>query len=440
MGQFENRKESIDIRVLFGSLRKTEEFCGTLNNPHQTHPMDPTFHSSGETSTHATPGSSSFQTSTDQTTQAPYTAGNHTEFLFQTLIQLQQQNQILFQQGQQALQDHQTMVQRIDNTLDGNRHAIRDLGDSFNNVSLALREPKATRTQGPKVKDPSTYDGDRSGDKLDTHIRELRDWFQFYRTRNVWSDETEAVQLAQTFLSNSIRQLFEATAADETRTMDSYLKWLNNCFRDSNEQTKYRNHWAQMVQGQQSIMDFVADLVKLGAKIIPAKTSQEIKEALRIGMDSRIYAKMVEHPEWDDLPLGDYVQRADRAEETLRLAREHRGESTFREPPASRFYSILKPRNGRDGPAPFRKRPEKGTDAWKTWCRTARACFECGKKGHPAERCYQRGNNRSPRGRSPTPMGRRSTGRERSNSFQARNSSRSRSDQREKAVAFETGN
>jgi hypothetical protein len=38
-------------------------------------------------------------------------------------------------------------------------------------------------TNGPKVKEPRTYDGDRSNGKLDDHIRDVTNWVSFYDAR-----------------------------------------------------------------------------------------------------------------------------------------------------------------------------------------------------------------------------------------------------------------
>ncbi|KAK5074491.1 hypothetical protein LTR24_010169 [Lithohypha guttulata] len=104
------------------------------------------------------PGPSGFQVGSNGLT--PDLLGH----LLQTLIQLQQQNQHLFQQGQVTMEGHRVTSTRIEDAINFNSHTVHQLGDSFSNVSLALREPRATRTQGPKIKDPSIYNGDRSGD------------------------------------------------------------------------------------------------------------------------------------------------------------------------------------------------------------------------------------------------------------------------------------
>ena len=106
--------------------------------------------------------------------------------------------------------------------------------------------------------------------------------------RNNFRDEQEAVDLAKTFLESPIRRLFEATAVTRTITFTLYTGWLNTVFRDANEQMKQRNEWARLEQGNMSIMDFVSYIVRLGARIVPAKTYSEMKEAFRINMHSRI--------------------------------------------------------------------------------------------------------------------------------------------------------
>ena len=52
---------------------------------------------------------------------------------------------------------------------------------------LAVNAQGATprpSTNGPKVKEPRTYDGDRSNGKLDDHIRDVTNWVSFYQARS----------------------------------------------------------------------------------------------------------------------------------------------------------------------------------------------------------------------------------------------------------------
>jgi hypothetical protein len=48
------------------------------------------------------------------------------------------------------------------------------------NAQTAAPRPSS---YGPKVKEPRTYDGDRSNGKLDDHIRDVTNWVLFYKAR-----------------------------------------------------------------------------------------------------------------------------------------------------------------------------------------------------------------------------------------------------------------
>lgn len=362
---------------------------------------------------------------------------NYTEVLLHTLVQMQQQTQILMQQSQASLRESQSVSAQVAQAVDYNSQVIRHIGDTVDSGNRAPR--RGGRVNGPKIKDPSQYDGDRTEGRLDDHIREVEDWYHFYNRRDVWESEEDAVKLAATFLSSSVRSLFEATASN-VATMSQYTTWLNNCFRDSNEQTKYKDHWANMTQGSMSVMEFVTEIIKLGAKIRPTKTPSEMKEAFRIGISFDILGRMTEHTEWDDLPFGEYINRADRVEQSIQRSRGLRRIAENREERSNRFYSIRTPR-GRT-PSPKRgKEVEKGSAAWEEMCRANNSCFECGKPGHVASKCYKRTRN-STKDRAPTPARGRSASahsRDRSRS-QSRGTSRGRSQSRERAVSFKQGN
>lgn len=149
---------------------------------------------------------------------------------------------------------------------------------------------------------------------------------------------------------------------------------------------------------------------------------------------------MIEHPEWDDLPLAEYVQRADRVEQAFKLARGMRNQEDPRGDAPRRVYSILKPQGRPENSTNLRNRPEKGTDEWKQWCRNEKACFECGKKGHSYAQCYRRKDKGTTRGRSSTPAGAYRNPRDTSNSRTRIERSRSRSQPRDKTVSFQSGN
>jgi len=187
-------------------------------------------------------------------------------------------------------------------------------------------------------------------------------------------------------------------------------------------------------------MEYLTELLWLGAKVQPPKTNADIKEQFRTGLDASLVGRMDERPEWDNLELAEYVKRADRLQRSGMQARRHVTRSGTPEPSTSRFYSIRGSGRGRS-PSPMRRKPEKGTPMWDDWCKQNRACFECGGEGHTARDCKER-RTRQPqqpdkRRRMPTPARGRSTSRDRSKD---RGRSRSRSASRDKSVSFQEEN
>src|SRR3954447_7083732 len=67
-------------------------------------------------------------------------------------------------------------------------------------TTLVASQSRTSSTNGPKVKEPKTYDGDRSNGKLDDHIRDVTNWVSFYEARGHWTSEREAVEQAATYL------------------------------------------------------------------------------------------------------------------------------------------------------------------------------------------------------------------------------------------------
>jgi len=75
--------------------------------------------------------------------------------------------------------------------------------DTMNGLAQAMtallnntaRPAPSGHSSGPKVREPRTYDGDRKDGKLDDFIRDITNWVSFYKRRNHWTTEREAVEL-----------------------------------------------------------------------------------------------------------------------------------------------------------------------------------------------------------------------------------------------------
>ena len=102
------------------------------------------------------------------------------------------------------------------------------------------RTSAAPRGSGPKPKEPKPYDGDRSDGKLDDHLRDLRNWVQFYEARGQWADEREKITQASSYLTGKMHRLFDAFQFSLT-TFDRYCDWLHRTFRDANKQLRLRD-------------------------------------------------------------------------------------------------------------------------------------------------------------------------------------------------------
>jgi len=61
-------------------------------------------------------------------------------------------------------------------------------------------------TGSPKVKEPKTYDEDRSNGKLNRHIKDVTNWVSFYGARQHWTSEREAVEQAATYLTGRMHR------------------------------------------------------------------------------------------------------------------------------------------------------------------------------------------------------------------------------------------
>ena len=162
-------------------------------------------------------------------------------------------------------------------------------------------------------------------------------------------------------------------------TFPTYIEWLRRTFRDPNEQSRLRDDWQEAVQANRSVMDYASDLIYLAARIEPQKSEAEIKEHFRTGLQPRIQINMAEHPEWDNLSLNEYVARADRQDQ-IEVAKEqvrkrmgtsgHGQSYAIAEVADGQSFAIAgAPRRGGRTPGVLTRRPRKGTEEWRTYCR-----------------------------------------------------------------------
>jgi len=273
-------------------------------------------------------------------------------------------------------------------TMESNTQTISALGEALNSYlqrqGISQSGPKSG---GPKPKEPKTYDGDRSNGRLDDHIRDLENWVNFHERRNQWSDEDEKVQQASTFLTGRMHRMF-TIQQHSIHTFNEYCEWLRETFRDPNEQARLKDDWQQCLQGNRSVMDYASDLVYLSARIKPQKSAEEIKEHFRTGLQRQIQINMAEHPEWDDLALNDYIARADRQDQ-IEVAKDRVRKRTGTTSYSQSFAIAGAPRRGGRTPGVLTRRPRKGTEEWRAYCRQNEACFNCGEKGHTSRDCPQ---------------------------------------------------
>ena len=183
--------------------------------------------------------------------------------------------------------------------------------DALGAALTAANTRPSTRHHGPKPKEPSSYDGDRTEGRLEDHIRDLEAWVYFHEARNAWGDETEKVRLASNFLTGKMHRMY-TLERDSISTFPDYLRWLRRTFQDANENQKLKDEWQQCLQGNLSVPEYVSDLLTLAARILPQKSEEEIKEHFRTGLNARVQLALAEHPEWDNMGLQDFIQRTDR--------------------------------------------------------------------------------------------------------------------------------
>jgi hypothetical protein len=326
-----------------------------------------------------------------------------------------------------------------------NQDAVNELTQATMQLLQMQQQPPPRgplTSSGPKVREPRPYEGDRSNGKLDDHIRDVTNWVNFYRARNHWTSEREAVEQAATYLTGKMHRIYALQNAS-LQTVPDYIAWLRSTFKDHNEQQRLRQDWQATVQGNKTVHEYASDLVYLAAQIIPAKSQDEIKDHFRTGLNERLQLKLAEHPEWDDLGLDDLIGRADRQEQIEAAVSRFLYPSDRQSESRGRTYTLTAaPRRGGRRPSSLTRRPQKGSQEWQDWCKNQSACYGCGDQGHTARDCPQsegsasrmargRGGSPYPRGRSPSrsPLRERSTSR--SSSFSRRPS--------QKGVSFSSG-
>ena len=138
-------------------------------------------------------------------------------------------------------------------------------------ASQARTSAVHSSTSGPKVKEPKTYDGDRSNGKLDDHIRDVTNWVSFYEARGHWTSEREAVEQSATYLTGRMHRIY-GLQNTSLQTMSQYIEWLKRTFKDNNEQYHLRDDWQATIQGHRTVLEYASDLIYLAARIVPAKS------------------------------------------------------------------------------------------------------------------------------------------------------------------------
>jgi hypothetical protein len=302
---------------------------------------------------------------------------------------------------------------------DRQTEALRTFSESLASFPRSNTYP---RGQGPKPKEPTLYDGDRSDGKLDDHVRDLENWIRFHERRNHWGDESEKVEQAATYLTGRMHRMY-GLVRDEIVTFPQYIEWLRSTFRDDNENAKLKDDWRQCVQANRGVIEYSTDLLYLAARITPRKVDDEIKEHFRTGLSVRLQLRVAEHPEYETLKLQDYIARVDtldqieRAKDRVRLQLGgKRTEDVFSITDApEQAYAVQDPRRSVLAPPNRTSKagtPSKGTPEWQNYCRLNNACFNCGEMGHMGRNCPQP-RETSPKRTPfrPTSRGRGATGR-----------------------------
>ena len=271
--------------------------------------------------------------------------------------------------------------------MENNNRTIQELGQAMSSFmqQQASHPPRVGGGGGPKPKVPESYDGDRSSGKLDDHVRDLENWVAFHDRRHHWGDETEKVEQAATYLTGKMHRLF-TLQRQSLLTFPDYINWLRSTFRDTNENRRLKDEWAQCVQAGRSVMEYATELLYLSARIEPQKQEAEIKEHFLTGLRPGLQIAMAEHPEWESFSLNDFIGKADRQDE-IEQAKEQVRRRTGAAGYGRMFAITDRPRRGNNPLSGATTKPAKGTEEWQKFCQINSACFNCGERGHGARNC-----------------------------------------------------
>ena len=300
----------------------------------------------------------------------------------------------------QGPMDPATLLTQVMATQQHSNHTMNQLAGVFNQYMQiqANQANQPSKTMGPKIKEPRSYEGDRSNGKLDDHIRDLKNWVGYYEKRHHWNDEAEKVTQSSTFLNGRIHQIFQLQK-DSISTFPDYVLFLERTFRDNNEQFRLRDEWQQLNQGTQTVLEYASDVIFLSAKIVPAKAESEIKEHFRVGLKPSINIRFAENPEWNDLSFDSFIAKADMIDQ-IEAEKEYLRKKAGL-PVSDRAFLIQGAHRGGRRPSALTRRPRKGTPEWQDFCRSTNACFNCGKEGHSVRNCSQPLDNERPKLQDP---------------------------------------
>lgn len=302
-------------------------------------------------------------------------------------------------QEPQAVPPLDDLLRHLSVHTESNANSIGQLGQLLHNyaqtneqaraetIHANVNRPSGSSVQGPRPREPRPYDGDRTNGLLDDHLRDVTNWIAFYDRRGHWASELEKVETASTYLTGRMHRLYTLSTG-RLQTLEAYIGWLKDTFKDNNEQSKLRDEWQGCVQGDRTVMTYAQDLVYLAARINPQKTDNEIKEHFRTGLSSSIQIGMAEHPEWDEVNLNQYIMFADRQQQVEEAKAEVRKRTGGRSGEQGRLLALTNaPRRGGRKFTKQPQRPRKGTPEWQDWCKKASACFGCGSTKHLFRDC-----------------------------------------------------
>lgn len=295
--------------------------------------------------------------------------------------------------GDQAMftmNDLGRLIEAYGTTIENNQQVLTGLTGALQSLadSNSARDHRRMPGAGPKPKEPKPYDGDRTNNKLDDHVRDLEHWVDFYAKRNHWADEADKIKNASTYLEGRIHRLF-TLKSESIQTFTDYVKWLRTTFRDNNEKMHLREEWRGCVQGRKKVQSYAADLLYIAERMNPPKSKEEIREHFRTGLNAEIQARLIENPECENYALEEFIAQADRAESVLD-AKDHFWKQTSTKAHGQAFaIRDVDPRRGPVG-SQASVAPRKDDPTWKSWCVEHHACFTCGKPGHGARDCSQK--------------------------------------------------